>query len=151
EDYFGYDVAIVNNTEEQVIHRIEVRVDELEEVYNDVYLIRMDENMHRESAKSNKLKLHQFGASHEEVNLAGFQPDFILSLQGTDYFIQIFIEPKGRNIEQEQWKEDLLTYINEHEAEIMFEDETDDVKIKGVKFYTMDDGRGAIRQIGEIA
>jgi len=24
-------------------------------------------------------------------------------------------------------------------------------KIKGVKFYTMDDGRGAIRQIGEIA
>jgi len=151
EDYFVYDVAIVNNTEKQLIDRIAERVDELEEVYNDVYLIRMDENMHRESAKSNKLKLHQFGASHEEVNLAGFQPDFILYLQGTDYFIQIFIEPKGRNIEEEQWKEDLLTYINEHEAEIVFEDETDDVKIQGVKFYTMNDGRGAISQIGEIA
>lgn len=151
EDYFVYDVAIVNNTEKQLIDRIAERVEELEEVYDDVYLIRMDENMHRESAKSNKLKLHQFGTNHDEVNLAGFQPDFILYLQGTDYFIQIFIEPKGRNIEEEQWKEDLLTYINEHEAEIMFEDETDDVKIKGVKFYTMDDGRGTIRQIGEIA
>lgn len=90
-------------------------------------------------------------SGHDEVNLAGFQPDFILYLQNSDYFIQIFIEPKGRNMEEEQWKEDLLTYINEHEAEIMFEDVIEDVKIKGVKFYTMNDGRGTIRQIGEIA
>src|SRR5699024_793549 len=115
------------------------------------YLIRMDENMHRESAKSNKLKLHQFGSNHDEVNLAGFQPDFILYLQGRDYFIQIFIETKGRNIEEEQCKEDLLTYINEHEAEIMFEDEIDEVKIKGEIFDTTMDGRGTIRPIGEIA
>jgi type III restriction enzyme len=27
----------------------------------------------------------------------------------------------------------------------------EDVKIKGVKFYTMNDGRGTIRQVGEIA
>src|SRR5690625_4973847 len=151
EDYYVYDTAIINLTEKQLIDRIAERVSELKEVYEDVYLIRMDENMHRESAKNNKLKLHQFGSGHDEINLAGFQPDFILYLQNADYFIQIFIEPKGRNIEEEQWKEDLLTYINEHEAEIMFEDETDDVKIKGVKFYTMNDGRGAIRQIGEIA
>lgn len=62
------------------------------------------------------------------MNLADLQPDFILYLQGTDYFIQIFIEPKGRNFEEEQWKEDLLTYINEHEAEIVFEDEVTDVQ-----------------------
>src|SRR5690625_1914012 len=101
EDYFVYDSAIINNTEKQLIDRIAERVNELEEVYSDVYLIRMDENMHRESAKNNKLKLHQFGAGHDEVNIAGFQPDFILYLQNTDYFIQIFIEPKGRNIEEE--------------------------------------------------
>src|SRR5699024_5146881 len=110
-----------------------------------------DENIHRESAKNNKLKLHQFGINHDEVNLAGFQPDLILYLQNTDYFIQIFIEPKGRNIEEEQWKEDLLMYINVHEEEIMFEDETDDVRIKGVKYYKMNDGRGTIKQIGQIA
>lgn len=151
EDYFVYDSAIINLTEKQLIERIAERVEELQEEYSDVYLIRMDENMHRESAKNNKLKLHQFGSGHDEVNLAGFQPDFILYLQNSDYFIQIFIEPKGRNIEEEQWKEDLLTYINEHEAEIVFEDDIEDMKIKGVKFYTMNDGRGAIRQIGEIA
>src|SRR5699024_5941629 len=151
EDFFVYDSAIINNTEKQLIDRIAERVKELEEVYDDVYLIRMDENMHRESAKNNKLKLHQFGAFHEEVNLAGFQPDFIIYLQKADYFIQIFIKPKGRNIEEEQWKEDLLIYINEHEAEIIFEDTIDDVKVKGVKFYTMNDDRYAIKQIGEIA
>lgn len=151
EDYYVYDSAIINLTEKQLIDRIAERVKELEEVYTDVYLIRMDENMHRESAKNNKLKLHQFGSGHNELSLAGFQPDFILYLQNSDYFIQIFIEPKGRNIEEEQWKEDLLMYINEHEAEIIFEDKIDDVKIKGVKFYTMDDGRGTIKQIGEIA
>nr|WP_230973938.1 hypothetical protein [Cerasibacillus terrae] len=151
EDYYVYDTAIINLTEKQLIDRIAERVSELKEVYEDVYLIRVDENMHRESAKNNKLKLHQFGSAHDEVNLAGFQPDFILYLQNADYFIQIFIEPKGRNIEEEQWKEDLLTYINENEAEIIFEDETADVRIKGVKFYTMNDGRGAIKQLGEIA
>ena len=55
----------------------------------------------------------------------------------------------GLKINHERPK--ILTYINEHEAEIMFEDEIEDMKIKGVKFYTMDDGRGTIRQIGEIA
>lgn len=151
EDYYVYDSAIINFTEKQLIDRIAERVTELKEQYEDVYLIRMDENMHRESAKNNKLKLHQFGSGHDEVNLAGFQPDFILYLKNADYFIQIFIEPKGRNIEEEQWKEDLLTYINQHEAEIIFEDEVTDVKIKGVKFYTLNDGRAAIRQLGEIA
>lgn len=151
EDYFVHDSAIINLTEKQLMDRIAERVKELEEAYSDVYLIRMDENMHRESAKNNKLKLHQFGSGHNGVNLAGFQPDFILYLQNTDYIIQIFIEPKGRNIEEEQWKEDLLMYINEHDAEIVFEDEADGVKIRGVKFYTLNDGRGTIKQIGEIA
>jgi type III restriction enzyme len=151
EDYFVYDSAIINQTEKQLIDRIGERIDELKEVYSDVYLIRMDENMHRESAKSEKLKLHQFGSDHEEIRLEGFQPDFILYLKNADFYVQIFIEPKGRNLEEEQWKEDLLMYLNEHEAEIMFEDETENVKIKGVKFYTMNDERNTIKQIGEIA
>lgn len=58
-------------------------------------------------------------------------------LKNADYFVQIFIEPKGKNIKEEQLKEDLFIYINEHEADIIFEDETEVVRIKGVKFYTM--------------
>lgn len=151
DDYYVYDSAIINLTEKQLIDRISERVNELKKEYDDVYLIRMDENMHRESAKNDDLKLHQFGKGHSEVNLAGFQPDFILVLQNADHFIQIFIEPKGRNIEVEQWKEDLLKYINDHEAEIIFEDNVSDVIIKGVKFYTINDGRNTMKQLGEIA
>lgn len=151
ESFFAYDSAIINKTEKQLIDRIAYRVKELEEVYSDIYLIRMDENMHRESKKNNNLKLHQFGTFYEAKNLAGFQPDFILFLQNKEYFIQIFIEPKGKDIENQQWKENLLLYINEHEAEIILEDTIENVKIKGVKFYTMDDKRSSIKQLGNIA
>ncbi|MCI2842532.1 DEAD/DEAH box helicase family protein [Staphylococcus hominis] len=151
EPFFVYDSAIINKTEKQLIDRIAHRVKELEEVYSDIYLIRMDENMHRESKKNNNLKLHQFGTFYEAKNLAGFQPDFILYLQNKEYFIQIFIEPKGKDIEDQQWKENLLLYINEHEAEIILEDTIENVKIKGVKFYTIDDKRDSIKQLGNIA
>ena len=53
EDYFVYDSAIINLTEKQLIDRIAERVTELEEEYSDVYLIRTDESMYRESAQNN--------------------------------------------------------------------------------------------------
>lgn len=42
-------------------------------------------------------------------------------------------------------------YINDHEPDLVFEEEVDGVKIKGLKFYTINVGRGAIEQLGEIA
>ncbi len=151
DEHFVYDSAIINLTEKQLIDRILERVAELAAVYPRVFLIRLDENMHRESAKNEKLKLHQFGCGHKTFELAGFQPDFILYLENADYVLQIFIEPKGHSLKEEQWKEDLLMYINDNEAEIMFEEKIENVKIKGVKFYTINDGRGTIRQLGKIA
>lgn len=150
DDYFVYDSALVNQTEKQLIDRIAERVSELKEKYPSVYLIRMDENMHRESRKGEDLKLFQFGQGHDEIRLEGFQPDFILYLENADFIVQVFIEPKGMNIEQEQWKEDLLLYLNENEAMILFEDETEDIRIKGVKFYTINDGRSSIKQLGNL-
>ncbi|MFX3903852.1 hypothetical protein ACJBU7_10400, partial [Streptococcus suis] len=78
-------------TEKQLVDRILERVRELREKYDDVYLIRMDENMHRESTKNEQLKLHQFESHPQLVHLEGFQPDFILYLQNADYFMQVFI------------------------------------------------------------
>ncbi|MCP1144860.1 DEAD/DEAH box helicase family protein [Lysinibacillus endophyticus] len=150
DEYFVYDSAIINQTEKQLIDRIGERIEELKEQYSDVYLIRMDENMHRESAKNDKLKLHQFGEKIRDIYLEGFQPDFILYLQNADFLIQVFIEPKGKSLEEDQWKEDLLMYINDNEAEIFFEDEVQGVKIKGLKFYTMNDERKSIEQLGQI-
>ena len=96
--------------------------------------------------------MHQFDAHPKTIHLEGFQPDFILYLKNTDYFMQVFIEPKGGNLlEREQWKEDLLQYINENEGELAFEDEVEDIRIKGLKFYTINDGRGTIKKLAQIA
>lgn len=141
DDYFVYESAIINLTEKQLIDRIGERVQELKEHYSEVYLIRMDENM----------KLHEFNPNAKDVHFEGFQPDFILYLQNADFFLQVFIEPKGGKIEEQQWKEDLLMYINENEAELTFEDEIDGVKIKGLKFYTINDGRNTMKQLAQIA
>ena len=152
EDFFIYDSTIVNQTEKQLIDRIAERVSELKNEYNQVYLIRMDENMHRESIKNDALKLYQFGDEIRERHFEAFQPDFILLLENTDHYLQIFIEPKGINLlEKEQWKEDLLMYINNHQADLIFEDKVEGIAIKGLRFYTMNDGRATMRQLGELA
>ena len=151
EDYFVYESAIINLTEKQLIDRIGERVEELKEHYSEVYLISMDENMHRESAKSENMKLHEFNPNAKDVHFEGFQPDFILYLQNAEFFLQVFIEPKGSKIEEQQWKEDLLMYINDNEAELVFEDDVNGVKIKGLKFYTINDGRNAMKQLAQIA
>lgn len=90
----------------------------------------MDENMHRESAKNEKLKLYQFDPRPREVHFEAFQPDFILLLGNSESFLQVFIEPKGMNLlEKEQWKEDLSLYINDHEGDLVFEDQVGGLKI----------------------
>lgn len=152
EDNFVYNSAILNQTEEKLVNAILLRADELKESYDEVYLIRMDENMHRESVKGDKLKLHSFDKSVNTTKYEAFKPDFILYLSSEDFYVQIFIEPKGTGfLEKDQWKEEVLTYINEHESELLFEDEIQDVKIKGLKFYTPGDTRNTIDQLGEIA
>src|SRR5699024_12544327 len=80
DPYFVYDSAIVNLLEKELIDRIGERVNELKDKYEEVYLIRMDENMHRESSKKDNLKLYQFDSNASEIHYSGFQPDFIVYL-----------------------------------------------------------------------
>lgn len=111
----------------------------------------MDENMHSDSRKNNELKLHDFRDEDEEIILSGFQPYFILLLSNADHYIQIFIEPKGLKIHENQWKEDLLLYLNEHQDDIVFNEEIEGLQVKGGRFYTRGDERDTINQISEIA
>ncbi|MBW7822400.1 DEAD/DEAH box helicase family protein [Streptococcus thermophilus] len=157
EDFYVYDRAIVNKLEFDLITRIQAHVNELKAKYNKaVYLFRMDENMHRESAKSEKLKLHQYGSRINrageivDMHLQGFQPDFILFLEDSDFCFQIFIEPKGMSGDRfvsELWKQDLLLYMTDHQAEMEFEDGVDNVKISGLKFFTAKDGQNTIPEL----
>lgn len=96
DEFYVYEKAIVNKLEYELIERIKAYVNELKQKYNKaVYLFRMDENMHRESAKSEKQKLHQYGSrinragEKVDMHLQGFQPDFILFLENSDFYFQI--------------------------------------------------------------
>lgn len=160
EDFFVYEKAIVNQLEYELIDRINARVNDLKQKYKKgVYLLRMDENMHRESAKSEKVKLHQYGSRVNragetvDVQLQGFQPDFILILEDSEFYFQIFIEPKGLSGDRfvsELWKQDLLLYMTDHQAEMEFEDDLINVRISGLKFYTKDDGQKTLAQLADI-
>ena len=160
EDFFVYETAIMNQLEHQLLECIKSRMGLLREKYGkNVYLFRMDENMHRESAKAEKLKLHQYGnrkrydGTVADIHVQGFQPDFILFLEDKEVQFQIFIEPKGMSVERfekELWKEDLLLYMSENHGEIDFVDQVGKVEIHGLKFYTTDDGRGTMEQLEKI-
>ncbi|MCM3784925.1 DEAD/DEAH box helicase family protein [Neobacillus mesonae] len=160
DEFYVYEKAIVNKLEYELIERIKAHVNELKQKYNKgVYLFRMDENMHRESAKSEKVKLHQYGSRINragetvDMHLQGFQPDFILFLEDSEFYFQIFIEPKGMSGDRfvsELWKQDLLLYMTDHQAEMEFEDDSKNVRISGLKFYTKGDGQKTMAQLAEI-
>lgn len=151
-DFFAYQSAIINRNEENLVNAIANHVDELKEKYGDVFLIRMDENMLKGTDKIEQLKLHQFEEKPREITFSGFQPDFILLLQNTDYYLQIFIEPKGEQlVEKDRWKEELLSYINDHQEELLFEDDVDGVIIKGLKFYNKENSEQTLNQLSQIA
>ncbi|EOW1982692.1 DEAD/DEAH box helicase family protein [Enterococcus faecium] len=160
DDFYVYEKAIVNKLEYELIERVKAHVNELKEKYQkSVYLLRMDENMHRESAKSEKVKLHQYGSRRDrsgevtETHLQGFQPDFILFLENSDFYFQIFIEPKGMSGDQfisELWKQDLLLYMTDNQAEMEFEANEQNVRISGLKFYTKNDGQHTMEQLANL-
>ena len=160
DEFYVYEKAIVNKLEYELIERIKAHVDKLKQKYNKgVYLFRMDENMHRESAKSEKVKLHQYGSRINragetvDMHLQGFQPDFILFLEHSEFYFQIFIEPKGLSGDRfvsELWKQDLLLYMTDHQAEMEFEDDSKNVRISGLKFYTKGDGQKTMAQLVDI-
>ena len=160
DDFFVYEKAIVNKLEYELIERVKSYVTDLKEKYHKaVYLLRMDENMHRESAKSEKLKLHQYGSRMNrsgevtETHLQGFQPDFILFLEDSEFYFQIFIEPKGMSGDRfisELWKQDLLLYMTDNQGEMEFEANEENVRISGLKFYTRGDGQNTMEQLAEI-
>ena len=105
------------------------------------------------------MKLHQYGSRINragetvDMHLQGFQPDFILFLEDSDFYFQIFIEPKGMSGDRfvsELWKQDLLLYMTDHQAEMEFENDTKNVRICGLKFYTKGDGQKTMAQLAEI-
>lgn len=138
--WFVYNEAIVDKLERSLIELIQGYVEELQNKYKDVYLIRSDE-------RNTKLKLHEFAG--DVSHYAGFLPDFVLYLANESYIYQIYIEPKGAQLlEQDQWKEDLLTSISPESVDVI--GENDQVKLYGVKFYVAGDSRQIRKSIQDL-
>ncbi|MFA9354708.1 DEAD/DEAH box helicase family protein [Pediococcus pentosaceus] len=139
--WFVYNEAIVDKLERSLIELIQGYIEELQNKYKDVYLIRSDE-------RNTKLKLHEF--SGDVSHYAGFLPDFVLYLSNESYVYQIYIEPKGTQLlDQDQWKEDLLTSISPESVDVI--GENGQVKLYGVKFYVAGDARQVRQSIQNIA
>lgn len=139
--WFVYNEAIVDKLERSLIELIQGYVEELQNKYKDVYLIRSDE-------RNTKLKLHEFAG--DVSHYAGFLPDFVLYLANESYIYQVYIEPKGTQLlDQDQWKEDLLTSISPESVDVI--GENDKVKLYGVKFYVAGDARQVRNKIQNIA
>lgn len=138
--WFVYNEAIVDKLERSLIELIQGYVEELQNKYKDVYLIRSDE-------RNTKLKLHEFAG--DVSYYAGFLPDFVLYLANESYIYQIYIEPKGTQLlDQDQWKEDLLTSISPESVDVI--GENDQVKLYGVKFYVAGDSRQIRKSIQDL-
>lgn len=138
--WFVYNEAIVDKLERSLIELVQGYVEELQNKYKDVYLIRSDE-------RNTKLKLHEF--SGDVSHYAGFLPDFVLYLANESYIYQIYIEPKGTQLlDQDQWKEDLLTSISPESVDVI--GENDQVKLYGVKFYVAGDVRKVRNKITQL-
>ncbi|MDI6500981.1 DEAD/DEAH box helicase family protein [Leuconostoc suionicum] len=135
--WFVYNEAIVDKLERSLIELVQGYVEELQNKYKDVYLIRSDE-------RNTKLKLHEFAG--DVSHYAGFLPDFVLYLANESFIYQIYIEPKGTQLlDQDQWKEDLLTSISPESVDVI--GENDKVKLYGVKFYVSGDSRNIRKKI----
>lgn len=125
-DWYVYDQAILDGLEINFIDQIGDCIPNLLKKYQHAYLIRIDE-------QNTNFSLHDFG--DDVTNYSGYMPDFIMYLEGADYIYQIYMEPKGPQLlEQDSWKEKLLEKISPKNIEIL--GEFDNVRLYGVKFYT---------------
>lgn len=44
-----------------------------------------------------------------------------------------------------------MIMFTSHESELVFEDQIDGLQVKGLKFYTMNDSRGALNQLANLS
>lgn len=108
--------------EKAFVEFLQTHLAELQETYDDVYLIRNERHF----------SIYNF------FDGKAFQPDFVLILgkeNGETLSYQLFIEPKGEHIEDfDRWKEDFLKEIDtERKTELIIEDKN--YRIIGLPFY----------------
>jgi len=124
EDWHAYDDNFGTSEEKMLVLLIKSLVEELREKWDDIYLVRNE----------GSFKIYEFGNPGR-----AFEPDYVLfanDKRDASISWQIFIEPKGGNlIENDAWKQNFLFKISE-EARII--GENSDARVVGVPFFNSD-------------
>lgn len=121
-DWYIYDKAIVNGLESDLIDLINNMMENLQNKYEEVYLIRNER----------KIKFREING------VRGFMPDFLLYLKDNEYTYQVFVEPKGQHLLlNDKWKERFMLSLNERD-DIEVLAENNDVRLVGLCFYSDD-------------
>ena len=120
-DWYVLDGFAGTSEEKALIEFIKNTFENLKEKYQEIYLLRNEE----------VYKIYDFEKGR------GFQPDFILFLKTKELYYQIFIEPKGSNLlENDKWKEDFLLQISEkYGFEKVIKAENPNYRLIGLPFF----------------
>ncbi|MCK5320740.1 restriction endonuclease subunit R, partial [Candidatus Parcubacteria bacterium] len=136
KDWYVYSDNYGTDEEKYLVKLIHDNIGKLETKFKEIYLIR----------NQKIIEIYDFDKGRR------FEPDYLLFLgngKSKGSYFQIFIEPKGRHIEEgDKWKEDFLLKIKaEKEVVNLFED--DKYIIVGLPFYQEDNKLEFKKSLGE--
>lgn len=138
-EWYAYNDCYGTAEEKAMVKYIEGIVPRLSAEYEDIYLVRNE----------NDLKIYSF----DEGN--AFEPDFLLFMRrkGEEVpkdYLQIFIEPKNQKLSiAEKWKEDFLLQLREEAVALLHYDDKL-FEILGVPFFTERNNEKFTQAIEEI-
>ena len=127
KDWFAFTDNFGTSEEKAFVAFFRDHVDELKSVYNKIYLLRNERQMH----------IYSFDGGER------FEPDYVLFLQkdkedGYEQ-IQVFIEPKGTHLlEKDKWKEDFLLQLKEDAVVVKTYVDDNRYHIWGLHFFNRD-------------
>ena len=122
QDWYAFNECYGSSEEKRLVKFIASTVDKLKQNYEQVYLLRNEGHF----------KIFNFDDGQ------AFEPDFVLFLKhtnGTNERYQLFIEPKGGHLkDNDKWKEDFLKVIKER-GDIQQINSTVEYILYGLPFY----------------
>lgn len=127
KDWFAFTDNFGTSEEKAFVAFFRDHVDELKSVYNKIYLLRNERQMH----------IYSFDGGER------FEPDYVLFLQkdkedGYEQ-IQVFIEPKGTHLlKNDKWKEDFLLQLKEDAVAVKTYVDDNRYHIWGLHFFNRD-------------
>ena len=128
KDWYIFNANFGTSEEKAFVKLFARQISELQKKYDLIYLVRNERHF----------KIFNFKDGR------AFEPDFVLFLKnknGEDLTYQLFIEPKGKFLQQaDEWKKDFLIEIKEkYKNQILIFNELNKYKIIGVPFYNTED------------